>query len=111
MRVFIIDKTIGLPEREILVLGVYIDSFKHPSCIASRQLLITQIATAGFTPPSPQPCTGWHGYRVTGAHHEDVGMSADGHAKAPPSRAAAAAPPAGATKRLNAVTPGCIFLK
>jgi hypothetical protein len=37
-----------------------------------------------FTPHGPQPCQAWHSYRVTSAHHEEVGVSADGHASAPP---------------------------
>jgi hypothetical protein len=59
-------------------------------------MLITRIATAGFTPPSAQPCKAGHGYRATNAHHEEMGVSADGHVSAPTSGAAAAAPPAGA---------------
>jgi hypothetical protein len=39
-----------------------------------------------LTPPSPLPRHEWHGYGVTSAHHEEVGVSADGHASAPPLR-------------------------
>jgi hypothetical protein len=39
-----------------------------------------------------------HGNRVTSVHHEELGVNADGHANAPPSRAAAAATPAGACR-------------
>jgi hypothetical protein len=42
-----------------------------------------------LTPPSPRPCQAWHGNRVTGVHHKEVGLSADGLASAPPSWAAA----------------------
>jgi hypothetical protein len=64
--------------------------------LASRHLLIARIAAVGFTPPGPQPCQALYGYRVANAHHEEVGVSADGAASAPPYGAAAAAPPAGA---------------
>jgi hypothetical protein len=66
---------------------------------ASRQLLIARITAAGFTPPSPKPHQSWEGYRVTIAHHEEVGVSADGHASASPSGVAAVAPPAGCPTR------------
>jgi hypothetical protein len=49
-----------------------------------------------LTPPSPLPCHAWHSYKVTITYHEEVGVSADGHASATPSVAAAAAPPASA---------------
>jgi hypothetical protein len=45
---------------------------------------IARIIAAGFTPPSPQPCHAWRGYMDNNAHHEEVGVSADGHASAPP---------------------------
>jgi hypothetical protein len=45
-----------------------------------------------------------HGNRVTNAHHEEAGLSADGHVNVP-SGAASSAPPAGALdngdKQLN----------
>jgi hypothetical protein len=41
-------------------------------------MLIACVVAADFTPPSPQPCQAWFGYRVTMAHHEEVGVSADG---------------------------------
>jgi hypothetical protein len=41
-----------------------------------------------------------HGYRVTSAHHDEVGVSAGGLASTLPSGATAAAPPAGAMVRL-----------
>jgi hypothetical protein len=50
---------------------------------ASRQLLIRGSQPPNFTPPRPQPYQAWHGYRVTSAHHEEVGVSADGSASAP----------------------------
>jgi hypothetical protein len=56
---------------------------------ASRQLLIPWIAAVG-TSFSPLPCQAWHGYGVTSAHRVEVDASA------PPTGAAAAAPPAGA---------------
>jgi hypothetical protein len=59
-------------------------------------LLIRGSQPPVFTPPSPQSCHAWHGYRVTSAHFEEVGVNADGHASAPPSGAAAAPPPSGA---------------
>jgi hypothetical protein len=48
-------------------------------------------------PPYYLPCSAWHGKAVTSAHHEDVGLSPDGHASAPPSGAAASSQPAGAS--------------
>jgi hypothetical protein len=49
-----------------------------------------------FTPPSPQPCQTWYGYRFTIAHHMELGVIAGGLASAPHSGAATVAPPAGA---------------
>jgi hypothetical protein len=69
--------------------------FQSPPYRASRQLLIPRIAAVG-TSFSPLPCQACHGYRVTGAHRVEVEVGADGHASAPLSEAAAAAPPAGA---------------
>jgi hypothetical protein len=69
--------------------------FQNLPYMASRQLLIPRIATVG-TSFSPLPCQAWHGYGVTNAHRVEVEVGADGPASAPPSGAAAAAPPAGA---------------
>jgi hypothetical protein len=69
--------------------------FHNPPYRASLHLLILRIAAAG-TLFSPLPCQAWHGYRVTNAHRVEVEVGADGHASAPLSGAAAAAPPAGA---------------
>jgi hypothetical protein len=66
--------------------------------MASRQLLIPRIAGVG-TSFSPLPCHALHGYGVTIAHRVEVDVGADGHASAPLSGAAAAAPPAGAQYR------------
>jgi hypothetical protein len=63
--------------------------------MASRQLLIPHIAAVG-TSFSPVPCQAWHGYGVTSALRVEVEVGADVPASAPPSGAAAAAPPAGA---------------
>jgi hypothetical protein len=52
--------------------------------------------SCGLTPPCPLPCQGWHDNRVTRAHHEEVGLIVDGPTGAPPSGAAAVAPPPGA---------------
>jgi hypothetical protein len=70
--------------------------------MAYRQLLIPRIAAVG-TSFSPLPCQGWHGYGVTNAHRVEVEVGADGHASAPLSGAAAAAPPAGAERDLSGV--------
>jgi hypothetical protein len=50
-------------------------------------------------PPSFLPCKAWHENRVTIAHHEEVGVSADGYASGNPSGATAAATPAGTATR------------
>jgi hypothetical protein len=71
--------------------------FQNPPYMASRQLLIPRIAAAG-TSFSPRPCQACHGYGVTCAHRVEVEVGANGAASAPPSRAAAAALPAGATR-------------
>jgi hypothetical protein len=68
--------------------------------MASRQLLIPRIAAAG-TSFSPPQCQGWHGYSVTNAHRVEVEVGADGLTSAPLSGAAAAAPPAGASRSLT----------
>jgi hypothetical protein len=57
--------------------------------------MIPRIAAAG-TSFSPLPCQAWHGYGATRVHRVEVEVGADGPASAPPSWAAAAAPPAGA---------------
>jgi hypothetical protein len=57
--------------------------------------MIPRIAAVG-TSFSPLPCQAWYGYKVTNAHRVEVQVGADGPANAPPSGAAAAAPPAGA---------------
>jgi hypothetical protein len=69
--------------------------FQNPPYMAFRQLLIQRIAVVG-TSFSPLPRQAWHGYGATSAHRVEVEVGADGHANAPPSGAAAAAPPAGA---------------
>jgi hypothetical protein len=69
--------------------------FQNPPYMASLRLLIPWIAAAG-TSLSPLPCQAWHGYMVTHTHRVEVEVGADGHASAPLSGAAAAAPPAGA---------------
>jgi hypothetical protein len=69
--------------------------FHNPPYMASRQLLIIRIPAAG-TSFSPLPCQAGHGYTATNAHRVEVEVGADGPASAPPSGAAAAAPPAGA---------------
>jgi hypothetical protein len=79
----------------MMVYGYY--DFPKPPYMASRQLLIMRIATAG-TSFSLLPCQAWHGYMVTSAHRVEVEVCADGHASAPPSGAAAAAPPSGADR-------------
>jgi hypothetical protein len=67
--------------------------------MASRELLIARIASDG-TSFSPLPCHAWHGYMVTSAHLVEVEVGADTRARAPPSRAAAVVPLAGAPKGL-----------
>jgi hypothetical protein len=69
--------------------------FQNPPYWASRHLLIQRITAAG-TSFSPVPCQTWHGYGVINAHRVDVEVGVDGYVSAPPSRAAAAAPQAGA---------------
>jgi hypothetical protein len=66
--------------------------FQNPPYRASRQLLIPRIAAAG-TSFSPLPCQTSHGYILTIAHRVEVEVGADGPASAPPSTAAAVAPP------------------
>jgi hypothetical protein len=69
--------------------------FQNPPYMTSRHLLTQRILTVG-TSFSPLPCQAWHGYGVTSAHRVEVEVGADEPASAPPSWAAAAAPPAGA---------------
>jgi hypothetical protein len=88
----------------LLVHGYY--DFQNPPYMASRQLLITQIAAAS-TSFRPLPCQAWHGYRVTNAHCVEVEVGADGHVSAPPSWAAAVAPPAGAALLPPLARPSC----
>jgi hypothetical protein len=78
--------------------SVHIIQFNAPRTKAPRQLLIRGLYLPYFNPPSPQPYKTLHGYTVTNAHYEEVGVTADVHASAPPSEAAAAAPPAGASE-------------
>jgi hypothetical protein len=47
--------------------------------------------------PAP-PCQAWYGNKATSSHLVEVEVGADGRASAPPSGAAAVAPPAGATR-------------
>jgi hypothetical protein len=96
MSIYLLKKHIGQAEREIHVLvhGYYV--FQNPPYMAFRQLLIPRIAAVG-TLFSPLPCQPWHGSGVTSAHRVEVEVGTDGRASAPPSEAAAASPPAGAT--------------
>jgi hypothetical protein len=77
--------------------------------MASRQLMITRIAAAG-TLFSPLPYQAWHGYRVTNAHRVEVEVSAEGHASAPPSGAAAAALPLLLQGSADAVASFCVVV-
>jgi hypothetical protein len=81
----------------VLVYGYYV--FQNPPYRTSRQVLIPRIAAVGSS-FNPLPCQAWHGYMVTSAHRVEVEVGADGPANAPPSGAAAAAPPAGAVIKL-----------
>jgi hypothetical protein len=84
-----LKSSIGLTNREILVL-VYRQCFE--------KTLVWRLPDSPDSPrlSCPQPSRAWHGNRVTTAHHEEVGVSADGHASAPHFGAAAALPPTGA---------------
>jgi hypothetical protein len=77
---------------------------------AARQMLIPRIA-ATDTSFSPLPYHARHGYMVTNAHRVEVVVGADGHASAPPSGAAADAPPAGAVKGNYVDLTGAFFRK
>jgi hypothetical protein len=92
----LLEKHIGLAEREtpLRVYGYHV-FYQNLPYMASRQLLIPRIAAVG-TSFSPLPCQAWHGYGATSAHRVEVEVGADGPASAPPSGAAAVAPPAGA---------------
>jgi hypothetical protein len=81
--------------------GYYV--FQNPPYLASRQLIITRIAVTG-TSFSPLPCHAWQGCKVTCAHRAEVEVGANGHARAPPSRTAAAAPPASAVYTTSYMT-------
>jgi hypothetical protein len=76
--------------------------------MASRELIIPRIAAVG-TSLSPLECQAWHGYKVTSAHRVEVEVGANGYASAPPSRAADAAPPAGARSTISYVEHGAWF--
>jgi hypothetical protein len=82
-----LKSNIGLAEREILAL-VYICYFKMPSVLSFPDNLCSGGLQLSAHPAKPPI--------VTNAGHEELGVSADGHASAPPSGAAAAAPSAGA---------------
>jgi hypothetical protein len=77
--------------------SVYLQSFK-PSVHGFSTIGDSVDRNCRLAPPSTLPREAWHGYMVTIAHHEEVGVSADGHAGAPPSGAAAAGPPTGAVR-------------
>jgi hypothetical protein len=64
--------------------SVHIVSLKAICTEASRQSRIARIVAAGLAPPSSQPCQAWHGYTVTITLYDEVRVSADGHASAPP---------------------------
>jgi hypothetical protein len=96
LRVFSRGKDISdMPSGRSLCRCTDIMFFQNPPYRASRVLMIPRIAGVG-TSFCPLPCQAWHGYMVTSAHRLEVEVSADGHASAPLSGAAAAAPPAGA---------------
>jgi hypothetical protein len=98
MRVFSRGKDISdWPSGRSMYRCTEIMFFQNPPYMASRQLLIPRILAAG-TSFSPLPCQACHGYMVTSAHRVEVEIGADGAASAPLSAAAAAAPPAGATR-------------
>jgi hypothetical protein len=95
MRVFSRGKTYRTSRAGDLGAGVRIFIFPKPPYTASRQLLIARIAAAG-TSSSPIPYHAWHGYKATTVYRVEVEVGADGPASAPPSGAAAEAPPASA---------------
>jgi hypothetical protein len=90
-----LKNNIGLAKREILAL-VYKYKFKTSMYMAFPTSTNPADRNFRLTPPGLLPCEAWHGNRATIAHHEEVGVSADGPRSAPPSEAAADAPPAGA---------------
>jgi hypothetical protein len=69
-----------------LDVGVHIIFKKALRIEASRKLRIRVSQPPDFTPPSSQPCQARHGYRVTKAHCEKVGLSVDELASAMPLR-------------------------
>jgi hypothetical protein len=78
----------------VLVYGYYVSP--KPSVKGFTTAVDPADRSVVGTSFSPLLCQAWHGYGVTSAHRVEVEVGADGHASAPPSRAAAAAPPAGA---------------
>jgi hypothetical protein len=50
-------------------------------------------------PPSPVLGLVWHGDRASNAHHEEIGVIADGPASATPSENVAGAPPEGVSSK------------
>jgi hypothetical protein len=86
-------QTRGAEDLDASLLIVFLKALRTE---ASRHLRIRGSQPPDFIPLCPQSCHAWHGYRVTIAYHEEVGVSADGLASAPPSGAAGAVPPAGA---------------
>jgi hypothetical protein len=80
--------------------------FQNPRYMASRLFFIPRIANAG-TSFSPLQCQAWQSYMVTSAHRVEVEVGADRHASAPPSGAAAAAPPEGALYNTTHIISNC----
>jgi hypothetical protein len=104
LRVFSRGKDISdLPSGRSMFRFTDIMFFQNPSYMASRQVIIPRIAAAG-TSFSPLPCQAWHGYKATTAQRVEVEVGVDGPASAPLSRAAAAAPPAGATTNVETMS-------
>jgi hypothetical protein len=58
--------------------------FKSPLYMAFLATEARTDCSFRLTPPSPLLCQALHGNKVTNAHHEKGGVSADGHASAPP---------------------------
>jgi hypothetical protein len=70
---------------------------KSPPDKAFPNVFTARIASIGSLRLTPYHAQVWHGNRATNAHyHEEVEVSAEGHASVPPSGAGAAALPAGA---------------
>jgi hypothetical protein len=82
----IAKKHIGLAAREILVPEACINSFEKPSVhgfpTADRADRRCRFHPAWLAPNRATP--GTYGYRATSAHHQQVGVRADGHARTPP---------------------------